>query len=114
MAFERGDIWWANLPDPNGSEPGFRRPVAVIQSDAFNRSNLRTVVVAAIYSNLRLAEHVGNVLISSADSGLSKDSVVNVSQIATVDGRVLTERVGALNSNIMDEIDEGLRLALAL
>ena len=110
----RGEIWWAELAAPRGSEPGFRRPVVVVQSDTFNRSKIGTVVVAAITSNLGLADAPGNVRISRRDSKLPHQSVVNVSQVLTLDRRFLTERLGRLPGRVVDAIDEGLRLALAL
>lgn len=81
----RGEVWWANLPDPVGSEPGYRRPVLIVQDDAFTQSRISTVIVVIITSNIKLAEAPGNVLLPYAASGLSKDSVTNVSQIFTVD-----------------------------
>ncbi len=81
----RGELWWASLSDPLGSAPGFRRPVVVIQCDSFNESRINTVVVAAVTSNLRLAKTPGNVLLDSGESNLPRDSVVNVSQILTID-----------------------------
>ena len=111
---ERGTVWWAQLPDPVASEPGFRRPVVIIQSNAFNRSRIRTVVVVVLTSNLRLAEAPGNVLIAATESGLPKDSVANVSQIITIDRKFLTEKGGRLPSRIMKSIDDGIRLVLSL
>jgi mRNA interferase MazF len=111
---QRGEIWWATLPDPVGSEPGYRRPVLVVQSDAFTQSAIKTVVCAAITSNLNLAAAPGNLRISSRASGLSKPSVVNVSQVATIDRMFLTERIKALDAQTMRQIDEGLRLVLDL
>jgi mRNA interferase MazF len=110
----RGEIWWASLPEPTGSEPGYRRPVLLVQSDQFNSSNINTVIGAALTSNLSLARAPGNVLLSSRISGLPKDSVVNVSQLVTMDRRFLTEKVHALNQHTMSQIDDGLRLVLAL
>ena len=110
----RGDIWWANLPAPVGSGPGYRRPVLVIQSNVFNSSRIGTVIVAAITSNLDLARAPGNVLLSTAQSGLQKDSVVNVSQLATLDQRILTERVTSLPEDVMVRVDAGLTLVLAV
>ena len=101
----RGEIWWASLPEPRGSEPGYRRPVLVVQSDAF---------VAAITSNLRLADAPGNVLLRKRTSRLPKDSVVNVSQLITVDRSFLKERVAELSPKRMRAVDEGLRLVLTL
>ena len=111
---ERGDIWWAQLPDPVASQPGFRRPVVIVQSNAFNRSRIRTVIAAVVTSNLRLAEAPGNVLLPASESGLPKDSVVNVSQVITVDREFLAEKCGRLSSRMMKSIDEGLRLVLSL
>ena len=111
---ERGTVWWAQLPDPVASEPGFRRPVVIIQANAFNRSRIRTVIVVVLTSNLRLAEAPGNVLIPASDSGLPKDSVANVSQIITVDRTFLTDKCGRLPSRILKSIDDGIRLVLPL
>jgi len=111
---ERGAVWWAELPDPVASEPGFRRPVVIIQSNAFNRSRIKTVIAVVLTSNLRLAAAPGNVLISAADSGLPKDSVANVSQVITADKRFLSGRSGKLPSRVMKELDSGLRLVLSL
>jgi mRNA interferase MazF len=114
MVMERGDIWWANLPDPVGSNPGHRRPVLIIQSDAFNRSRINTVVVAVITSNLKLAKAPGNIFLSKRSSGLPKDSVVNVSQILTIDKTFLFEHVSTLSKRKMEQINKGLRLFLEL
>ena len=92
----QGEVWWAELAEPSGSEPGFRRPVVIVQGDAFNRSRIATVVCVALTSNLRWAAAPGNVLLSSRLTGLPKDSVANVSQLVTLDRNVLAERVGAL------------------
>ena len=110
----RGEIWWATLPAPRGSEPGYRRPVVVVQSDAFNRSRIETVLVAAITSNTRLADAPGNILLSRRDSRLPRKSVVNVSQIITANKSYLTKRVSRLPLKKIALLDEGLRLALFL
>ncbi len=110
----RGEIWWASLPDPVGSMPGYRRPVLIIQSDTFNASAIKTIAVLSITSNLRLANSPGNLPITPKQSGLTRDSVVNVSQILTVDKAALTERVGTLSSRQMERVDEGVRLVLGL
>ena len=110
----RGEIWWAEPADPRGSEPGYRRPVLVVQADAFNRSRLATVTVAVITSNLRLVEAPGNVLLAERDSGLPRESVVNVSQVLTLDRAFLVERVGELPERVVRAVDDGLRLALGL
>ena len=111
---QRGEIWWAVLPDPIGSEPGYRRPMLIIQSDIFTRSAIKTVLCAAITSNLHLAAAPGNVRIAARTSGLPKPSVVNVSQVTTIDRSFLKERIKTLDADTMRQIDEGLRLVLSL
>lgn len=111
---KRGEVWWASLPAPSGSGPGYRRPVLVVQSDPFNRSRISTVVVAAISSNLALAAAPGNVRISKSESGLAKPSVIDASQVLTVDRSYLTERARSLPAQIVVRVDEGLRLVLGL
>jgi len=110
----RGEIWWASLPEPVGSGPGLRRPVLVIQSNPFNDSRIGTVIVAVITSNLALAAAPGNVRLAKADSGLAKPSVVNVSQVLTLDRTLLTQRVRMLPERVISALDEGLRLSLGL
>ncbi|CAN5783896.1 type II toxin-antitoxin system toxin endoribonuclease MazF6 [soil metagenome] len=110
----RGEIWWASLPEPRGSEPGYRRPVVVLQADSFNRSRISTVMVAPLTGNTRLSAAPGNVLVRRGSSGLPRDSVVNVSQVLTVDKSFLMERVRSLPSNLMRNVDAGLRLSLSL
>ena len=92
----RGEVWWADLPEPSGSAPGFRRPIVVVQGDAFNHSRISTVVCVPLTSNLRWADAPGNVLLPAGLTGLPKDSVANVSQIVTLDRGSLTERLGRL------------------
>lgn len=111
---QRGDVWWADLEDPQGSAPGFRRPLLVVQSDAFNRSRIRTIVALVITSNLRLLDAPGNVLLRSRSAGLAKDSVVNVSQIVTIDRAAFTEHAGRLDTETMTAVARGMRLVLAL
>ena len=114
MVVRRGEIWWAGLPDPAGSGPGYRRPVVIVQADAFNRSRIQTVVAAVITSNLKLAEAPGNLLLSRKESGLPRDSVVNVSQIVTLDRAYLTAKVGSLRPRQLTLLEDGLRLVLGL
>ena len=114
MVIHRGEIWWASLPTPKASEPGYRRPVVVVQSDAFNRSRIGTIVAVAITSNTALAAAPGNVLLSRRASGLPKPSVVNASQVITLDRSMLTERVRFLSSAEIKSIEGGLRLVLGL
>ena len=110
----RGEIWWADMPDPSGSEPGFERPVVIVQTNRFNNSRIDTVIVAAITSNLGRGDAPGNVFVDRVRSGLSKDSIVNVSQIATLDRYDLLKHMGKLPDDIMSSVDSGLRLALDL
>jgi mRNA interferase MazF len=110
----RGEIWWASLPEPAGSGPGYRRPVVIVQANSFNESRIQTAIVAVVTSNLRLVEAPGNVLIAASRTGLRKDSVVNVSQLITVDKTFLTERIGRLNPLHLRALDAGLKLVLAL
>ncbi|MDP2604460.1 MAG: type II toxin-antitoxin system PemK/MazF family toxin [Deltaproteobacteria bacterium] len=110
----RGELWWASLPTPDGSGPGMRRPVLIVQSNPFNESQIATVIVAVVTSNLALAQARGNVRLSRSHSGLAKPSVVNVSQLLTVDKRRMTERVAALSPQVMSRVDEGVRLVLGL
>ena len=96
MVIGQGDVFWADMPEPVGSGPGFRRPVLIVQSDSMNRSRVATIVCVPLTSNLRWADAPGNVSLSARLTGLPKDSVANVSQIVTVDQDLLTERVGKL------------------
>lgn len=110
----RGELWWASLPAPSGSGPGFRRPVLVVQSKPFNDSRIATVIVVVVTSNLALAAAPGNVRLAKSEAGLPKASVVNVSQLMTLDRSLLTSRVRVLSGKIMSRVDEGLRLVLEL
>ncbi len=110
----RGEIWWASLAEAEGSGPGFRRPVLIVQADEFNRSKIQTVIVAILTSNVLLASAPGNVLLKPRSSGLPKESVVNVSQLITVDKRVLTVRVKVLDAGAMQAVESGIRLVLSL
>ena len=110
----RGEIWWASLPEPAGSGPGFRRPLLIVSANSFNDSRISTVVAAVITANLRLADAPGNVRLAAKGTGLTKASVVNVSQIITVDKTFLTERMGRLNPRLLAEVDDGLRLVLSI
>ena len=110
----RGEVWWASLPAPRGSGPGLRRPVVVVQADSFNRSRIRTLIVAVVTSNLNLAGVPGNVRLRKREGGLRDASVVNVSQLLTIDKDYLNQRLGILNGARMAAIDAGLRLVLSL
>jgi mRNA interferase MazF len=111
---QRGEIWWADLDPVRGSSPAKRRPVLVVQADSFNASRISTVLAAVITSNLRLGDAPGNVALSKPTSKLSKQSVLNVSQIVTLDRATLTERISSLNDATMAAVDDGLRLSLSL
>ncbi len=110
----RGDIWWAQLGRPRGSSLGYRRPVLVVSADSFNRSKIATVVAVTISSNLKLADAPGNVSLPRLESGLDKESVVNVSQVLTLDKNDLADWVGPVESTTMRQVELGLRLSLAL
>lgn len=111
---KRGEVWWASLPEPTGSGPGYRRPVLVMQSSPFNQSRISTVVIAVVTSNLALVEAPGNVRLAKSDAGLPRASIVNVSQVLTIDRALLTLRVKSLPERVMHRVDEGLRLVLGL
>lgn len=111
---ERGEIWWADLPAAKGSGPAKRRPVLVVQSDAFNASRIQTVIAAVITSNLELAAAPGNILLRRRETKLPKDSVINVSQLITLDRSYLTEQISQLPKRLLGALDEGLRLVLSL
>ncbi len=110
----RGEIWWADLREPRRSEPGYRRPVLVVQADSFNLSRIQTAIVAAITTNVELAEAPGNVLLPARSAGLNRDSVVNVSQLLTLDRTFLTEHAGTLSPRLQRSVDQGLRTVLQL
>jgi mRNA interferase MazF len=112
VVIAQGEVWWADLGEPAGSQPGFRRPVVVVQGDAFNRSSLRTVVCVSLTSNLRWADAPGNVLLPARATGLPRDSVANVSQLVTVDRDTLTERTGALSASSLELVLAGIEVVL--
>jgi mRNA interferase MazF len=112
VVISQGDIWWADLDEPRGSEPGYRRPVVVVQGDAFNRSAIGTVVSVPLTSSLRWAEAPGNVRLSARSTGLPRDSVANVSQILALDKALLTERVGTLSRAKIELLLSGIDIVL--
>lgn len=114
MVVQRREVWWADLDEPQGSEPGFRRPILIVQADAFNRSKLRTMVGIALTSNTRLLDAPGNVLLPSKATGLPRDSVANVTQIVTLDEDYLIKRTGRIAPILMAQVDAGLKLVLDL
>ncbi len=114
MVIGQGDIFWADLPSPTGSGPGFRRPVVVAQGEALNRSRIATVVCVPLTSNVHWAEAPGNVLLTARSTRLPKDSVANVSQIVTIDRNLLAERVGRVSRRQMEAILDGIALVLGM
>jgi len=112
MVVQQGDIYWVDLGDPIGSAPGYRHPHVVIQNNDFNHSRIRTVVVCALTSNLKRAQAPGNVLLDPGEANLSKSSVVNISQIFTVDRSQLDEKFGTLSPQRVRQILDGLYLLL--
>ena len=112
MTIARGDVWWAELPEPHGSGPGYRRPVVVVQGDALNRSRIATTVCVPLTSNLKWAAAPGNVRLEPGLTGLSRESVANVSQIVTVDKAALTERTGVLPQDTFNLVLSGIDLVL--
>ena len=112
MVIAQGDVWWADLPDPSGSGPGFRRPIVIVQGEAFNRSRIETVVSVPLTSNLRWADAPGNVLLHARSTGLARDAVANVSQIVTIDRSVLSELVGKLAARQLQLILAGIDIVL--
>lgn len=112
MVIQQGDIYWVDLDEPIGSSPGFRHPHVVIQNNEFNRSKIRTVVVCALTSNLKRASAPGNVLLEPGEANLPKQSVVNISQVFTVDKSQLVEKIGSLSSRRIRQILDGLQLLL--
>ena len=111
---KRGEIWWAELPPARGSGPGYRRPVLVVQANAFNDSNISTVLVAVITSNLALAQAPGNVRLSKTESSLKRPSVINVSQILTLDRNYLGKRVRSLPPKVVQKVNRGLLMVMGL
>ena len=112
MVIAQGEVWWADLGEPAGSEPGFRRPVVAVQCDAFNASALRTVVCVALTSNLKWGEAPGNVPLSARSTGLPKASVANVSQLVTLDHEALTECAGRLSASSLELVLAGIDVVL--
>ena len=112
MVISQGEIWWADLPAPVGSGPGFRRPVVVVQGDALNRSRLATAVCVPLTSNLRWADAPGNVLLAARATGLPRDSVANASQVVALDRSLLDERAGRLPRAKLDLLLSGLDVVL--
>ena len=114
MVVARREVWWADLDEPRESEPGFRRPILIVQADAFNRSRLRTVIGVALSSNTRLLDAPGNVLLPASRTGLPRDAVANVTQLLTLDKEYLVDRAGRIAPKLMAQVARGMRLVLDL
>jgi len=112
VVIAQGDVWWADLPEPSGSAPGFRRPVVVVQSDTFNRSTIRTVVCVPLTSNRKWAATPGNVSLAERDTGLPRASVANVTQLLTLDRDALSEPVGRLATPKLELVLAGIDVVL--
>lgn len=113
-SLQRGEIWWADLGKPRGSEPGHRRPVLIVQADHFNQSQLATVIVLSLTSNLRYENFPGNVLLPQAESGLEKDSVINVTQLTTIDKSWRDVYIANVSNAIMRQVEAGFSLVLGI
>jgi len=111
---KRGEVWWASLDDPPGSGPGYKRPIVVISSNYFNSSKISTIIVATITSNLNLSEAPGNFELTKKNSGLSRKSVVNISQLITLDKTFLIEKAGKLTNKQIEILNDGLKLVLSV
>ena len=112
MVIQQGDVWWAELPAPSGSGPGFRRPVVVVQGNPLNRSRIATVICVPLTINLGWSDAPGNVLLEARVAGLARDSVANVSQIIAVDRVLLTDQVARLPAHLLDRVLEGIDIVL--
>ena len=111
---KKGEVWWASLGEPRGSEPGYRRPVVIVSANEFNTSAIKTIIVAVITSNMHLADAPGNFSVSKRDSGLSKESVVNVSQLLTLDKSFLIEKTKILPNKKLLHLNEGIKIVLSI
>ena len=112
MVISQGEVWWADLPPPTGSGPGFRRPVVVVQGDPVNRSRIATVICVPLTSNVHWADAPGNAALAARVTGLPKDSVANVSQIISLDKKLLTERVGRIPRAKLELLLAGIDIML--
>ena len=114
MVIRRGEIWWASLPPPVGSGPGYLHPVLVVQTNRFNESGIKTAVAVVMTSNLRLSVAPGNVRCGRSDTGLPRESVANVSQVVTVDKTLVLRQVGTIPTHLLTQVEDGLRQVLGL
>jgi len=110
----RGELWWADFGLPFGSEPGFRRPALIVQDDAFNESKINTVIIIPLTTNVTLAEAPGNVFVEKEETGLTKDSVLVVSQLSAIDKRRLVELIGKVEKQTMVAVEDGMRFVLGM
>jgi mRNA interferase MazF len=110
MVINQGDIFWIDLKEPSGSEPGYRHPHIVIQNNLFNRSRINTVVVCPLTSNLKRATAPGNVLLNKGEANLPQKSVINISQIFTVNKSDLSEKIGSLKHERLRQVLQGIKL----
>ena len=110
----RGEIWWADFGIPFGSEPGFRRPVLIVQDDSYTKSRLNTVIVLPLTTNLLLENAPGNVFIERSETGLRKDSVIVVTQLYAIDKQRFIERVDQIKKTTMDDVEQGIKLVLGI
>jgi len=113
LVIKQGDIFWVDLGKPSGSEPGYRHPHLVIQNNVFNRSRINTVVVCSLTSNLQRAHSPGNVMLNKSEANLKEQSVINITQIFTVDKRDLVEKIGSISSERMTQVLEGIELLIS-
>lgn len=114
MVIQRGEVWWADMPASIGSEPGYRRPVVIVQADPLTASRMATVVAVIVTSSMRWASLPGNVFLRAGECGLLRDSIANVTQIVTLDKRMLDTRIGQVTDRTLEMIDNGLRFVLNL
>ena len=110
----RGEIWWANLSTPKSSEQGYKRPVLIIQADSFNKSKLNTIICAVITSNITLSKAPGNIRLTKSESKLPKESVINISQIITIDKSLLKKYVSSINETIIKKVESGIKIVLGI
>lgn len=111
---KRGEIWWTNLGEPSGSEPGYRQPAVIVSANDFNKTPIKTLIVIFFTTNAARARDPGNLWLTPRQTGLRVSSTLNVTQISTVDRRILTEKVGRLRDDVMEQVDDGLRLVMGL
>jgi mRNA interferase MazF len=112
LEIRQGDIFWIDLGAPHGSEPGYKHPHVIVQNNVFNLSRINTVVVCAVTSNIKLSKAPGNILLQKGEGGLKKASVINISQILTIDKADLAEKIGRLSQARIKQIIDGVKLLI--